>query len=65
MKTAIVIAPGVGLVHGLAGPAHRVAQWVADRIANGCAYPGERVIRLPRRVRVVGMGRIVRAGGVA
>lgn len=42
----ILAAPGVGMVFGTFGYG---AMLLDDRIADGYAFPGERVVRLPRR----------------
>ena len=49
MRLAIAVAPGVGRVIGLSGPAEHVRDQLIDRHANGEAFEGERVVRLPRR----------------
>lgn len=48
---AWLVAPGVGILHGC-GFADRKAAAVAlaDRVANGEAFPGERVARVPGRI---------------
>jgi len=42
----ILAAPGIGMVHGTFGAG---AMLLGDRIANGDAFPGEFVVRVPRR----------------
>ena len=42
----ILAAPGVGMIHGSYG-SDQVT--LSDRRANGEAFPGERVVRVPRR----------------
>jgi hypothetical protein len=49
MRKAILWAPKVGQVSGTAGEIGRMRMLLADRIANGEAFPGEIVVRLPRR----------------
>jgi hypothetical protein len=44
---AVLAAPGVGYVGGISGT-RDVATHLSDRIANGEAWPGERMVRLPR-----------------
>lgn len=48
---AWLVAPGVGILHGC-GFADRksAAAFLSDRVANGEAFPGERVARVPARV---------------
>ena len=46
MKHTVHIAPGVGFVHNTLDAEPSL---LADRIANGEAFPGEQRIRLPRR----------------
>lgn len=49
-RWAIAVAPGVGIVHGSMMGARELATLLADRAANGEAFSGERLVRLPRRV---------------
>lgn len=49
-RPAALAAPGVGLVHGTFGvPVETLRVWLDDRRADGDAFPGEFVVRLPRR----------------
>lgn len=50
MRISIAAAKGVGRVLGLVGDAERVNARIFDREANGEAFAGERLVRLPRRV---------------
>lgn len=55
MTRGIVVAPWDGgwrAVHGLRGDPAALRVRVADREANGDAFPGavERVVRVPRRI---------------
>lgn len=56
MRITILAAPKVGRVSAALS---RPDLALADRIAEGIAYPGECVVRLPRRVskRIASMGR--------
>ncbi len=49
-RWAVAVAPGVGIVHGTMMGALALATLLADRAANGEAFPGEHLVRLPRRV---------------
>lgn len=49
MRIAIVVADGGLVVQGLKGCPRRLRVWISDREANGEAFVGERVVRLPRR----------------
>jgi len=53
MRQTILAAPGVGMIHGTAGADGTM---LSDRIANGEAYEGERLARLPRRLTATGHG---------
>lgn len=67
MRDIIVVADGVGRVRGL--DSHRfpydgcftnTQSILHDRIADGVAFSNERIVRLPRRMRIVQpFGRIV------
>jgi hypothetical protein len=48
VKLAIVVAPGVGRVHGLVGAVAYLRVELADRAANDVGFPGEHIVRLPR-----------------
>ena len=45
----ILAAPKVGMILGTYGYHGSLAVLLADRVANGHAFKGERVVRLPRR----------------
>ena len=49
-KVAVLVAPQVGLVIAPAFSFSVAAVVLADRIANGEAFHGEHVVRLPRRI---------------
>jgi hypothetical protein len=50
-RATIVVADGGIVVASLCGPVDRLRVWIADRRANGEAFPGERIVRLPRKRR--------------
>ena len=49
MRLAIIVAPKVGRISGCAETTKGLLVDVSDRIANGDAFPGEYVVRIPRR----------------
>lgn len=49
-ERSIVVAPGIGRVLGMVGGPKDLALWISDRKANGDGFPGEYVVRLPRRM---------------
>jgi hypothetical protein len=55
MTRRIIVAPAIGRVHG-SWNFHALD--VVDRRANGTAFPGERIVRVPRRLarRVMARG---------
>lgn len=59
-RTAIVTAPLVGRVKGLAGDPERLKVRLMDRSANGEAFDDEAVVRLPRRLTVGRLGALER-----
>lgn len=60
-REACLAAPGVGVVCPESRPVGVLRVWIIDRIANGEAFPGERVVRLPRGQRLADIMRL-RAG---
>lgn len=61
MRTSILAAPGVGRVLGserVAGTTS-AAMLLSDRVANGDAFDGEMLVRLPRRFWIDRLGRLV------
>jgi hypothetical protein len=61
MKLAIVVAPGVGRVHGLVGAVKDLQTDLEDRKANDVAFPGEYIVRLPRSTNPPRWSRRMRA----
>jgi hypothetical protein len=49
-RVVILVAEDGTVVGGILGEAREVAGLARDRVANGEAFPGERPIRLPRRM---------------
>lgn len=52
MRTACIIAPKIGPVYGTKLSLNCARTVAADRLANDDAFPGEIVVRLPRRLGI-------------
>lgn len=50
MRTSVIVAPKYGVISGRTYRTERARMLVSDRLADGEAYPGETVARLPRRL---------------
>lgn len=49
-RCAVLVAPGVGYLVGTFSTAADLKVFHSDRKANGEAWPGERLVRVPRRI---------------
>ena len=51
-RMSILAAPGIGWVINTQGLHNKMALLLYDRQQNGDSFPGEHVVRFPRRIRV-------------